>query len=299
MPCRLFGAFYFAKQLMADFGYQVDWARYFPGVENYYTTSTGGLDSFPFNSSTAIFYWSKDAFANVGRTAGPKSWEEVEGISRDIKEAGYACPFAFEHTRQMLEQFSAIHGQPIATKGNGYEGLDAELVLNKTRFVDYVKFLKKGLDEGNFAIKEKVTGGTISAAFANGDCQMTMMSLAGHGTVGKTAKPGMDWDVVILPVFDGTKRTNSLVGGAPMWALSGKARDGYRGAATFFAFIAQPDSEEFFSTVTGYIPMTILGFAYMKSKGFYDKAPYKGREVALESLTASEVTSVSRGIRLG
>ena len=37
----------------------------------------------------------------------------------------------------------------------------------------------------------------------------------------------------------------------------------------------------------------------MKAEGFYDKAPYKGREVAIASLTASEPTDITRGIRLG
>lgn len=296
----LSGAFYPAKQLMADHGHTVDWGRYFPGIANYYATSKGELYSFPFNSSTALLYWNKDALAKVGKTAAPKTWEEVEAVARDMKKASIPAPFCFEHdTWQILEQFSAIHGQPIATRANGYEGLDAELVFNKTRFVDYVKFLKKGLDEGIFAIKEKAQGATIGEAFAAGDCQMTQMSVASHGTIGKTAKPGMNWDVAMLPLFEGTKRTNSLVGGASLWALSGKSKDEYRAAAAFFAFIARPESEEFFSTVTGYIPVTIPGFKYMQEKGFYNQAPYKGREIALESLTASEVTPVSRGIRLG
>jgi len=37
----------------------------------------------------------------------------------------------------------------------------------------------------------------------------------------------------------------------------------------------------------------------MKSQGFYDKAPYKGRELAIASLNASAVTENTRGIRLG
>jgi len=37
----------------------------------------------------------------------------------------------------------------------------------------------------------------------------------------------------------------------------------------------------------------------MKKNGFYDKAPYKGREVAIESLTLTEPTDTTRGIRLG
>ncbi len=296
----LSGAFYPAKQLMADHGHTVDWNRYIKGVANYYATSKGELYSFPFNSSTALFYWNKDAFAKIGKTEAPKTWEEVETVSRQLKSAGYACPFAFEYdTWQIMEQFSAIHGQPIATKGNGYEGLDAELVFNKTRFVDMVKLLKKGYDDGIFAIKVKETGATIGEAFGSADCQMTQMSVASHGTIGKIAKPGMNWDVAMLPVFAGTQRVNSLVGGASLWALSGKSKDEYRGAAAFFNFIAQPSSEEYFSTVTGYIPVTNPGFKAMMDKGFYNAVPYKGREIALAQLTASEPTPVSRGIRLG
>lgn len=296
----LSGAFYPAKQLMADFGHQVDWQRYFPGIANYYATSKGELYSFPFNSSTALLYWNRDAFQKIGKTAAPKTWEEVEATARELKKAGYECPFAFEYdTWQIMEQFSAIHGQPIATRANGYEGLDAELVFNKTRFADYVRFLKKGYDEGIFRIKVKDTGATISEAFGSGECQMTQMSVASHGTISKVAKPEMTWDVAMLPLYEGTKRTNSLVGGASLWVLAGKSKDEYRAAAAFFAFIAKPESEEYFSTVTGYIPVTIPGYQFMKDKGFYAKAPYKGREIAIESLTASDVTPVSRGIRLG
>lgn len=55
----------------------------------------------------------------------------------------------------LMEQFSAIHNQPIATKGNGYQGLDAELTINKTKFVDQVKFFKKMQDEKLFVVKTK------------------------------------------------------------------------------------------------------------------------------------------------
>ncbi len=55
----------------------------------------------------------------------------------------------------------------------------------------------------------------------------------------------------------------------------------------------------FWSTVTGYIPVTKTGYDYMVQKGFYQQAAYQGREVAIASITASQPTSVSRGIRLG
>jgi sn-glycerol 3-phosphate transport system substrate-binding protein len=300
LDLMLSDAFVPAKKLMEDNGYKINWEDYFPGIANYYSTSTGELYSFPFNSSTALFYYNRDAFAKIGKTEAPKTWEEVEETSRALKAAGYECPFAFEYdTWQIMEQFSAIHSQPIATMSNGYEGLGAELTVNKTKFVDYVKFLKKGFDEGIYQIKVKDTGQTITESFASANCQMAQFSVASHGTVTKTQKEGMSWDVAMLPMFAGTERKNSLVGGASLWTLAGKTPEEYKGAAAFYAFIATPESAAFWSTRTGYIPVTKSGFKEMKAKGFYDKAPYKGREMALASLTASEVTALSRGIRLG
>jgi sn-glycerol 3-phosphate transport system substrate-binding protein len=198
-----------------------------------------------------------------------------------------------------MEQSSAINNLPIATKGNGYQGLDAEFIVNKTKFVDIIKSLKKAYDDGLVKIKTPDTGATIVQAFSNADCQVMLSSIADHGTVGKTQKPDMKWDVAMLPTLAGVERKNSLVGGASLWTLQGKTAEEYKGAAAFFNFIAKPESALFWSTRTGYIPVTKSGFDYMKAQGFYDKAPYKGRELAIASLNASPVTELTRGIRLG
>jgi sn-glycerol 3-phosphate transport system substrate-binding protein len=99
-------------------------------------------------------------------------------------------------------------------------------------------------------------------------------------------------------MLDGYERHNSFVGGASLWTLKGKSEEEYKGAAAFYNFLASPEQTQWWSTVTGYIPVTNSGFEAMKAAGFYDAAPYKGRELAIESLTmpAGENT---RGIRLG
>lgn len=289
-----------ARKLMEDNGYTINWNDYIPAISNYFANSKGELNSFPFNSSTAMFYWNKDAFAKIGKTEAPKTWEDVFDALKALKAAGYECPMAWNYdTWSIMEQFSAIHNIPIATRGNGYQGLDAEFIVNKGKFVQVIKDLKSAYDDGLVKIKTPDTGATIVQAFSNADCQVMLSSIADHGTVSKTQKPGMNWDVAFLPVYAGTERKNSLVGGASLWALQGKSADEYKGAAAFFAFIAKPESALFLSTRTGYIPVTQSGFEYMKAQGFYEKAPYKGRELAIASLNASPITENTRGIRLG
>lgn len=300
LDLMLSGAFVPAHELMANNDFAVNWDDYFGGIANYYATSKGELYSFPYNSSTAMFYYNVDAFNKAGIEKAPETWEDVEAAARKLKDAGYDCPLGFNFDSwAAIEQFSAVHGEPIATKNNGYDGLDAELLINKSRVVDQMTFYKKMMDEGLFAVRTKQLGMDVVPSFASGACQMIQSSIADHGTVGKTAKDGMKWDVTMLPVWAGTERKNSMVGGASLWVMNNRPEEEYKGAAAFLNFIAQPEMVEWWSTVTGYIPVTNSGFQAMKAKGFYDQDGYKGRDGAIESLTYTPTTEITRGIRLG
>jgi sn-glycerol 3-phosphate transport system substrate-binding protein len=303
LDLMLSDAYYPAFKLMEDNGYKIDWGNYFTGIRAYYASSKGEMYSFPFNSSTALLYWNKDAFQKIGKSEAPKTWEEAETDMKALKAAGYDCPLAFDISQdeswQLMEQFSAVHGEPIATKNNGFGGLDATLTFNKTKFVKFITDLKRWYDDGLAKIKSPNTGEDYVAAFAGGHCQMTLTSVGDHGNIGRTAAPDMHWDVAMLPVYDGTQRHNSFVGGASLWVLKGHTPEEYKAAAAFLNFIAQPEQALFWSTVTGYIPVTKTGFDYMKSHGFYDKAPYKGRETAIASLSVDSGGNGPGGIRLG
>jgi sn-glycerol 3-phosphate transport system substrate-binding protein len=303
LDLMLSDAYYPAYKLMADNGYTIDWSNYFPGISAYYSSSKGDMFSFPFNSSTALLYWNQDAFAKIGKTEAPKTWEEAASDMQALKAAGYDCPMAIDispdEVWQLMEQFSAIHNQPIASKNNGYDGLDAELLFNKTKFVQYVEDLKRWYDTGLVKLKSEKAGEDYVTAFATGKCQMTLTSVGDHGTITRTAAPDMHWSVAMLPVYAGTQRKNSLVGGASLWVLAGKSPAEYKAAAAFLNFVAQPEQALFWSTVTGYIPVTKTGYEYMMAHGFYSKPPFKGREIAIDSLTASQPTPITRGIRLG
>ena len=303
LDLMLSNAYYPANKLMKDFGYDINWNDYLPGIRGYYATSKGEMYSFPFNSSTALLYWNKDAFKKIGKSEAPATWEEAADDMKALKAAGYECPFGFNisanESWQFLEQFSAVNNQPLATKDNGYGGLDAELVFNKTMFVKYMTDLKSWYDQGLAVIKSKETGEEMVPAFASGRCQMILTSVGDHGTVGRTAEKGMNWGVAMLPVYKGVERRSSLVGGASLWVLNGKTKEEYKAAAAFLNFLAKPESALFWSTVTGYIPVTKSGYDYMVKEGFYDKPEYKGREIAIASLAASDKSSATHGTRLG
>ena len=294
------GEFYPVHQMMADFGIEIDWDDYFPGIANYYASSKGELFSMPFNSSTPMLYINEEHYAAAGLEAFPETWEQFEENLKTLKAAGQECAYGYAPSTWIdLEQFSMAHGVPIATNNNGYDGLDSEYVYNTTIHVKHMENIKRWYDDNLLEIRTSQGGLNARDSFAQGECSHYFGSIASHQAVTNLVEGKFEWDVTMIPVYEGTERKNTVVGGASLWVLSGKSDDEYRGAAEYLKFLATPESEEFWSTNTGYIPVTKTGFDTLVSKGFYDNAPYKGRELALDSLTYTDPGPLTRGIRLG
>ena len=57
-------------ELLAEAGVQVDFDDYLPAVRGYFQTNDGRQMSMPFNSSTAVMFWNKDAFRRAGLDPG-------------------------------------------------------------------------------------------------------------------------------------------------------------------------------------------------------------------------------------
>ena len=294
------GEFYPVHQMMADFDIEIDWDDYFPGIANYYASSKGELFSMPFNSSTPMLYINKAHYAAAGLEAFPETWEQFEQNLKTVKASGQDCAYGYAPSTWIdLEQFSMAHGVPIATNNNGYDGLNSEYLYNTTIHVKHMENIKRWYDENLLEIRTSQGGLNARDSFAQGECSHYFGSIASHQAVTNLVDGKFDWDVTMIPVYEGTERKNTVVGGASLWVLSGKSDDEYRGAAEYLKFLATPESEEFWSTNTGYIPVTKTGFDTLVSKGFYDNAPYKGRELALDSLTYTDPGPLTRGIRLG
>ena len=71
------GAIVPVAKIMADAGVKFDPKAYVPAVAGYYTAPNGQMLSFPFNSSTTVFHYNKDAFkaAGLNPDAPPKTWQ--------------------------------------------------------------------------------------------------------------------------------------------------------------------------------------------------------------------------------
>jgi sn-glycerol 3-phosphate transport system substrate-binding protein len=295
----LSGEFYPVTKLMADTGVTVDWADYFPGIANYYSSRSGEFFSMPWNSSTPVYYFNKDHFAKAGITEAPTTWEGMEAAFVALKDAGQACGLAYAPSSWIdLEQFSMVHNVPVASNNNGYDGLDSELLFNTTLHVKHMENIQRWMADGYAMLRTQAAGKTARDSFIEGECSVFFSSIADHNTLHKLT-PAFAWDVQIIPTYEGVERTNSVVGGASLWVLSGKTDEEYKAAASYLAFLATKEEQQFLLENTGYIPVTKSTYEALLAEGFYAKAPFINRDIAMQSLTWTEPTELTRGIRLG
>ena len=285
-------------QLMKEAGQKFDPKAYIPTITGYYSTSKGEMLSMPFNSSTAVMYYNKDAFRKAGLDPEkpPVTWPEFFEVAKKLKASGMEGGFSTNWISWIqLENFSAWHNQSFGTKNNGFDGLDTELVFNTpltTRHLQTIYDLSKE--------KVFIYGGRENKAnplFSSGQVGMHFESIGGYANFKANCK--FDFGVATLPYYPDVKGApqNSIIGGASLWVFNGKSKDVYKGVAAFFAFISQPEIQAYWHQNTGYLPITKAAYELTKSQGFYKTNP--GPEVAINQLLRNPPTGNSRGIRFG
>lgn len=295
------GAIKPVHELMKQAGVPFDSSIYLPAVRGYYSSADGKMISMPFNSSTPVTWYNKDAFRKAGLNPDnpPKTWAETRAAAQRIRQANAApCGFAFAWpTWTQTENFSALHDVPLATKTNGFEGFDTELTINSPLHVKHLQTFMDMLREGNFKY-----GGRDSAAeplFVSGECAMMHTSSGFRARVIREAR--FDWGVTFLPYYDDVKGApkNSIIGGASFWVLTGPRRtaEEYKAVAHFFKFIGRPETVAKWHMETGFVPITFPGMTLVQSMGYWQQNP--GADIPFKQLTRSLPSKNSKGLRLG
>jgi sn-glycerol 3-phosphate transport system substrate-binding protein len=287
-------------ELMQESGLPFDPSSYVPAVKGYYSTPDGKMLSMPFNSSTTIMFYNKDAFAKAGLDPEkpPLTWPETVEAAKKLKAAGIACPMTSSWpTWAQMENFGAIHNVPFASKEDGFAGMDAELTFNGPVFVKQIQNLIDMQKAGLFKYGGRDSAG--DAFFASGECAITHASSGLRARILKEAT--YKWGAAPLPYWPDVKDApkNSILGGASFWVLKSPKRtaDEYKGVAAFFNYISKPEVAAKWSKDTGYVPVTTAAFDLIKKEGYYEKNP--GADVAYLQMTRTPPTENSKGLRLG
>lgn len=283
-------------QLMHDAGVKFSSSEFVPAVSAYYSDAKGRLLSMPFNSSTPVLYYNKDAFKKAGIKKAPATWQQLQKDAKKLVDSGSKCGFTTAWQSWInIENYAAWQNVPFATNHNGYAGLDTKLLINTKPFVEHIARLAAMAKAGTFTY-----GGRADKPrplFLSGTCAMYMQSSGSLVSTVNSAK--FDVGVAMMPYnSDVTDQPqNSIIGGATLWVLQGLPKDHYKGTAEFLAFLAKPAQQAQWSQATGYVPVTTAAYQLNKKQGYYKK--YPGAAVALKELSLNTPTPNSKGIRMG
>ncbi len=288
-------------QVMREAGEKFDSGAFVPAVASFYSDSKGNLLALPFNTSTPVLYVNRDAFGAAGVDARKpvKTWYELQEALLEVREkTPLACGLTTTWPSWvMLENTLAWHNEEFATRNNGYDGLDAQLVFNTRLAMRHLSLMTAWTKAKIFTYSGRREEG--ERRFARGECAALTASSASYANIEQGAK--FHFAVLPLPYYDDVNNApyNTLMGGAGLWVLNGRSAGDYKGVAKFFSFISQPEVQAPWHQATGYLPITRAAYELTKASGFYQKHP--GADVGIQQMTngSGPPKAYSRGIRLG
>lgn len=292
------GAIKPVHEVLAEAGSKFDSSAYIASVSGYYTSADGRMLSLPYNSSTPVLYVNRDAFTAAGLDPNMdlSTWDKVDKALTALKAGGSKCPLTTAWQSWVhLENLSAYHNVPFASKDNGFSGQDTELTFNGPVQVQHISKMGEWAKEGKFiyAGRRNESG----AQFRAGECALFTESSAGYAGVKAEAK--FAFEMRPLPYWKEVAGApqNTIIGGASLWVMSGKSPEKYKGVAAFLEFMSSPAIQAKWHQDTGYLPITMAAYEQTKAEGFYTANP--GTDIAILQMTGKAPTGNSKGLRLG
>ncbi|MEM6460624.1 MAG: extracellular solute-binding protein [Pseudomonadota bacterium] len=289
------GAVIPAQTLMSENGVSFDINDYISGVRYFYADTDGTMIGMPFNSSTPILYYNEEALEKAGVTP-PKTWEEFESVTAPaLKEAGFV-PLAQSHLPWIFtENFFSRHNLEFASLDNGYETGTPIMMMNTDPIKMHFTNVKQWLDDGYFGWYG--TGWADNQKpFSEGQVAMWLGSSASFGGLRQSAT--FPFSATNLPYWESLTQQpyQTFIGGAALFAMSGKPAEENKAVAEFFSFLTSPEIQYFWHKETGYVPVTTAAYDLAKKEGYYKETPQA--EVGIEQLN-QRAGDFTKGYRLG
>jgi sn-glycerol 3-phosphate transport system substrate-binding protein len=215
-------------------------------------TYKGKVYGIPFQRSTIVLYWNKDAFKEAGLDPDrpPATWAEMREIAQKLvkKDAsGNVARWGVEvpstgYAYWMFQAFARENGQDLMNRdGNktNYDNPDGVAALQYWRDLG-AKY--KVMPEGT------VEWGTLRQAFTEGKTAMMWHTTGNLTAVKDTAK--FPFGVAMLPA---SKQRGSPTGGGNFYLFKKTTPEERKAALAFVKFMTTPERAAEWSIATGYV----------------------------------------------
>ena len=236
----------------------------------------------PFNRSTPIAYVNQRLF---GPEHGmPATWEQLRDVARALTKPGrfgFGCPIDWWYWAALVGQAGGQIVEP-----------DGRVSLGGNAGVQALALWQRLVGEGSMKQppgRDYNAWEQLSQDFLAGRVAMIWSSTAFVRYLEETA----DFPVRAWPLPRGV-RGSVPTGGTHFVLLKSAPRELKQAAWRFVQFMLQADSAAFWSSETGYLPVTTDAARLLETSGFYAKHP--NYRVALEQLNVAEPWPWSKGL---
>lgn len=230
-----------------------------------YYTVEGKLYSMPFNSSTPVLYYNKDAFREAGLDPEkpPTNFDEIFEVAKKLEkkdDAGNITRYGFGMGNYgwFFEQWVGKQGEHYVDNNNG-RGVEpaTKVVFDENGAgADILGVWKKMFDEGVF---EYLGQGNDNAkqAFISGSIAITLESTAALKSLLQNVGDSFELGTGFFPSINADDKGGVSIGGGSLWALA--TDDEAKEAATweFIKFMISPETQAYWNAQTGYFPVTV------------------------------------------
>lgn len=261
-------------------------------IINYYSLD-GTFYSMPFNSSTPVMYYNKDAFeaAGLDPEAPPETFEEVEEASKAIVEANPDMKgFALQAYGWLYEQLLANQGALLLNNDNGRTATPTEIGWTEEEGKSIFEWVKRMVDDETFA-NYGTNGDNMVSGFLAGDVSMFLQSSASSRDVIDNAP--FEVGIAFLPHPEEKERAGVVIGGASLWLIDGKPEAETNAAWDFMKYLQTPEIQAEWHVGTGYFAINPAAYDEQIAIDAHEEMPQLN--VTVEQLQATTSSFATQG----
>ena len=266
---------------------------------NYYRIG-GELYSMPFNSSTAILIYNKDAFKEVGLdpNSPPRSYSEYAEYSKKLTKKNSNGSIERYGSAMIMygwfiEQFLANDNKLYVNKENGRMGETPTEVTYKKDLPQILEWLR-GMYKEDSATSYGREWDSTRTAFASGKVAMYLDSSA--GIKGIINNSNFEVGTGFIPNTSG-EFNGSVVGGASLWITNSSDNDIQKAAWDFVKYATSKDVQTYWSINSGYYPVNKGSYETSEMKENMEKYPQF--KTAVAEIKETKPSYVTQGAILG
>jgi sn-glycerol 3-phosphate transport system substrate-binding protein len=254
-----------------------DTSDFEPAVINYYKYQDK-LQSMPFNASSSILYYNKDAFREVGLDPEkpPTTFSEVAEYAKKLTKkdaSGQTVRYGFGPSIYgwLFEQWMAVSGQLYADNGNGRDDRATKVVYNNAAGKAILDWWKAGLDGGYFS-NPGIDNPGAQNSFNAGKNAMYVESTAQMRNHINNAKFAVGTGFFPRP-DNKPKDGGNIIGGASLYIMKSRPAEEQQAAWEFVKYVMSPLVQAQWQADTGYYPIRKSAYNEAPSKEWATKYP--------------------------